>query len=308
MKFFGITWQKVLLLAVIAVLAYYPVSVFFSEEIDRSETIKFDNLAEEQSQGVEMMSFLINREINEHLWVPNLPYFFPASCLDNMPNFQMGILQALAIVAEVLPQQVSFFEGGDYVENIAKLLDYPADVWILANDENFKIAPSSTRKYRKALKLLRRLNDDLGSGKAILSRDITSVASIVEEVDKVLKKSLKKIDEEVREGEDNWFDTKVDDVFYFSVGQVYACALMLEKFGKDYKKVLADNDIYQEWTILIKNLQKAASINPKIVVNGKLDDALRANHLVYMGYYIAKARNILGEINDKIGGISKNEN
>lgn len=308
MKFFGKNWQKILLLAVVGILAYYPVSVFFSEEIDRSETIKFDNLVEEQSQGVEMMSFLLNREINEHLWVPNLPYFFPASCLDNMPNFQMGILQALVVVAEVLPQQVSFLEGGDYAVNIAKLLDYPADVWILANDENFRIAPSSTRKYRKALKLLRRLNEDLGSGKAVLDRDITSVASIVESVDKVLKKSLKKIDDEVREGENGWFDTKVDDVFYFSVGQVYACALILEKFGQDYKKVLADNDIYQEWTTLIRTLQKAASISPKIVVNGELDDALKANHPVYMGYYIAKARNILGEINDKIGGMNKDEN
>lgn len=308
MKFFGKNWQKILLLAIVGIFAYYPVSVFFSEEIDRSETVKFDNLVEEQSQGVEVMCFLLNREINEHLWVPNLPYFFPASCLDNMPNFQMGILQALAVVAEVLPQQVSFLEGGDYVENVAKLLDYPADVWILANDENFKIAPSSTRKYRKALKLLRRLNEDLGSGKAVLDRDITSVALIVEAVDRVLKKSLKKIDDEVREGENDWFDTKVDDVFYFSVGQVYACALMLEKFGKDYKKVLADNDIYQEWTTLIRILQKAASISPKIVVNGELDDALKANHPVYMGYYIAKARNILGEISDKIGGMNKDEN
>ena len=306
-KLFG-SWQKILLLVVVLIIAYYPLAALFSEKMDRSYGQKFEALTGEQSQGIEVMAYLVDREVNEHLWVSNLPYFFPASCLDNMPNFQKGIFDVLADVARVLPQQVNFEKESNYVDNIANLLDYPSDVWILAKDSSFKMAPSSTRKYRKALKLLRRLNADLKDKDAFLNKDANSLGLFVDALDKILKKSAKKIDEELREGTNNWFDSQADDVFYFSMGQIYACLLLLEKFGIDYKNVLTEVDVYQEWTTAIKNLQMASKIAPKIVVNGNLSDALRANHLVYLGYYIAKVRNILRDIKQNIEGKNKNEN
>ena len=39
---------------------------------------------------------LIDREINTHRWVANDPFFMPGSLLDNMPNFQQGIIAALS--------------------------------------------------------------------------------------------------------------------------------------------------------------------------------------------------------------------
>ena len=100
-KFFC-SWQRSLFLLVVGLMAYYPVSALLSEKIDRSDVQQFEDLTDSQSQGVEVMKYLLNREVNEHLWTSNLPYFFSASCLDNMPNFQVGILRSLAEVAEIL--------------------------------------------------------------------------------------------------------------------------------------------------------------------------------------------------------------
>ena len=182
-------WQKILLSIFVLLLVWYPLSAILREDIDRTAEYNFANLSAEQSQGVEMMTFLIDREVNQNLWVANLPAFFPSAYLDNMPNFQKGMMQALARVAKTLPQQINCLQERDEksLENIAVLLDYPADVWIFANGDNLKIAPSSSRQYRKALKRLRNLNIDLKQKQCVFYGDEKSFLSLLNAVDSGLE-------------------------------------------------------------------------------------------------------------------------
>ena len=294
-------WPKVLLLGFILLLAWYPLSAILREDIDRTADYNFDNLPDGQSAAVEMMALLIDREVNQNLWTANLPAFFPSAYLDNMPNFQIGMMQAMAMIAKTLPKQIRCFEQRDEqsLENIATLLDYPADVWIFAGDNNLKIAPSSSRQYRKALKRLRRLSDDLKQKKCLLYADQKSLTELLKVVSSGLSEVVDNLDEQIEKGKNSWFDTKVDDVFYLNVGKVYAYALVLQKFGVDYEKVLESNS-KQDWNLLLSNLRKAFEIAPKLVVNAKLNDATKANHLVYLGYYVAKSKYILDGIKENI--------
>ncbi len=291
-------WPKVLLSIFVLLLVWYPLSAILREDIDRTIDYDFDNLSVEQSSGVEMMALLIDREVNQNLWVANLPAFFPSSYLDNMPNFQIGVMQAIAGIAKTLPKQIKCFEQRDEqsMNNIAALLDYPADVWIFANRDNLKIAPSSSRQYRKALKRLHNLNDDLKQKKCLFHGDEKSLSELLVVIEKALGESVANLDEYIEKESDSWMNTKVDNVFYFNVGRIYAYALVLKKFGIDYQKVLESKNIDQDWNILFDNLRKAFEIAPKSVINAKLNDAAKANHLVYLGYYIAKAKYILMEI------------
>ena len=294
------SWPKLLLLGFVLLLVWYSLSAILGEDIDRTADYSFDNLTEEQSAGVEMMALLIDREVNQNLWTANLPAFFPSAYLDNMPNFQKGMMRAIAVIAKTLPNQIKCFEQRDEqsLENIAVLLDYPADVWIFANGDNLKIAPSSSRQYRKALKRLRNLSDDLKQKQCFLYGDANSLAVLLSVVDGELSEIINALDEQINSGENGWFDTKVDDVFYFNMGKVYAYALVLQKFGSDYEKVLGNRN--QDWNSLLNNMQNAFEIAPKLVVNAKLNDATKANHLVYLGYYVAKAKYILLEIREKL--------
>ncbi len=304
------SWPKVLLLFLVLLFVGYPFSAVWHEDIDRTADYNFDNLTKEQSEGVEMMAFLIDREVNQNLWVANLPAFFPLAYLDNMLNFQKGMMRALAEVAKTLPKQIECFQQRDIqsLSNIADLLAYPADVWIFANGDDLKIAPSSSRQYRKALKRLRRLNDDLGKKECLKYGNGESLSVLLTEVDKGLGESIKNLDECFEAESNSWFDTKVDDIFYFNLGKIYAYALILRKFGADYKDVLENNNLEKKWMVLLENMRQAFEIAPKIVVNANLSDATKANHLAYLGYYFAKVRYMLMEIRERLGSVYLDEN
>ena len=88
------------LLAVVAVIVvlYYPVGMMLAHQVN-------DDLAFESpeafrpagaSRAVAMAVALIGREVAETTWVANKPFIFPSSVLDNMPNFQTGMIYALS--------------------------------------------------------------------------------------------------------------------------------------------------------------------------------------------------------------------
>ena len=84
------TWPKAFIAVVAAlIIGYYPLGGRLSERIDKTEDYDFSSISEKQLQSIESIAFLIDREVNQHIWTPNLPFFFPAYSLDNMPNFQV---------------------------------------------------------------------------------------------------------------------------------------------------------------------------------------------------------------------------
>lgn len=95
MNFLATWWNTLVLLLAALVFLYYPIGGLLISNIDRTTDYEIDEKHPEQSSSVEMISFLVNREVNEKIWTPNLPFFYPSYFLDNMPNFQLGIFDAL---------------------------------------------------------------------------------------------------------------------------------------------------------------------------------------------------------------------
>lgn len=157
----AVSWPKAFAAAVaLLVLSYYPLGGLLSENIDRTPDYNLTRESEQQSLTVETMRFLINREVNENLWTANLPPFFPSYFLDNMPNYQQGIVSALAVTAAVIGEETQCPENGRekaVMNGAAELLKYPGNVWLFAPDNKLKIAPSSGQPVSQSAQTAARL-------------------------------------------------------------------------------------------------------------------------------------------------------
>ena len=298
------TWPKAFLGVVAAlIIGYYPLGGKVSERIDRTEDYDFSSVPEKQLQGIEAISFLIDREVNQHIWTPNLPFFFPAYSLDNMPNFQIGIIRGVKNVVFGLSKQVKCAENqkaATYLSDAAKLLAYPERVWLVSPNNKLKMAASSTSQYRKARKKLKNFNQALNNEECFWVRNEKSLYLINQQVIKGLKTARRQLENQIREGNNSWFDTKADDVFYLNQGRLYAYMITLKKIGRDYKQVLMADNLYQDWTAAIRALQNGAEINPDVVLNGKTNGTFMANHLMSLGFYATKTENVLMKINARL--------
>lgn len=231
----AVSWPKAFAAAVaLLVLSYYPLGGLLSENIDRTPDYNLTRESEQQSLTVETMRFLINREVNENLWTANLPPFFPSYFLDNMPNYQQGIVSALAVTAAVIGEETQCPENGRekaVMNGAAELLKYPGNVWLFAPDNKLKIAPSSASQYRKARKLLRDYNRLLPAGRCFWARDYVNMRGLIKAVKRDLYKTAEKLETQIAEHSSDWTDFRADDLFYYSQGKIYAYMLILKPGG-----------------------------------------------------------------------------
>ena len=77
-----------------------------THNIDRNISYEIKSRNQKQSSTIEMASFIINREVNEKLWTANVPFFFPSYFLDNMPSFQLGMINATADIINSLSRRI----------------------------------------------------------------------------------------------------------------------------------------------------------------------------------------------------------
>ena len=299
-------WPKAFAAVVaLLLLSYYPLGGYLSENIDKTTDYKLSLKSDRQSETVEMMAFLINREVNENLWTANLPMFFPSYFLDNMPNYQRGIIQSLAVVSEVIAQETQCAEDSKekiLISEAAKLLNYPTDVWLFSPENKLKIAPSSASQYRKARKMLRDYNAMSENGACGWAKDEIDLRLLVGAIKKDLNASVATLENQVTEHSTDWFDSAADDIFYRQQGKIYAYMVLLKAAGLDFKRVLLDNRLYEKWTQVISVLENGVLLSPSVVVNAEPDSLLAANHLMVLGYYTQKAVNLLDEIEDAVRG------
>lgn len=78
------------------VVIYYPVGMLFydtiDDDLDYAPMPKY--AIEGGSRAVAMAASLVDRETE--YWAANKPFWMPAAALDNMPNFQQGMVSAVS--------------------------------------------------------------------------------------------------------------------------------------------------------------------------------------------------------------------
>jgi hypothetical protein len=298
------TWLRRSLSALVAlgllVVVYYGVGMIWVHEIDDDPMFGLETSAPEGgSRTVAVMADLIDREINTHRWVANDPFFMPGALLDNMPNFQQGIIAALARVAYELTDQIARIRGSSQadadLESALGRLNYPGDVWIF-EWSRAPVQPSSESQYRRAMQDLHRYNDRLAAGQAVFDRRADNLMATLDRVAADLGGSSAALADHVDRLSGAWLDFSADDLFYATKGRLYGYYIVLRELGTDFGSVIEERSLRQPWDQMLASLEEAASLQPWVVSEGPLDDQFVPNHLAAQGFLLLRARTQLREI------------
>jgi hypothetical protein len=291
-------WPVVL---VVLLLVYYLAGMAWLHRVDDDPDFAIESSAPEGgSRSVALTADLIDREINTHRWVANDPFFMPGSMLDNMPNFQQGIIAGLSRFAIELTDQIARTRGSSQVDpdlnTAAGLLRYPGTIWIFDLSTSLAPTASSESQYRRAMNALRDYNQRLAAGNAMFETRGDNLLATLDRIAADIGSSSAALDQHLAEHSGLGFDFEADDLFYANKGRLYAYYLLLRELGVDYAKVIQERDLVAAWAQMLESFRAAATLQPWFVVNGAPDSQLLPSHLAAQGFFLLRARTQLREI------------
>jgi hypothetical protein len=298
----GIVWRAFVAILVVLLL-YYPIGMLIVNRVDDDPDFAAtgDNAAPKgASAAVAIMAALIDREVNQNSWTANDPFFQPGSMLDNMPNFQTGIMSALARFSFEMTDQVGRARGSSEadpdLQKAAGLLQYPADVWIWNPTVSLAPRASSESQYRQARRALIKYNARLATGSATFETRADNLMATLDRMASDLGSQSAVLDDEVREHSGDFIDTNADDVFYATKGKLYGYYLLLKALGEDFAPVIKEKGLQKNWAQMLDTFREGATLSPVIVINGRPDAMLMPSHLASQGFYLLRARTQLREV------------
>lgn len=296
-------WLGLLGALALALALYYPIGMIWVHRIDADPdfTASAGDVTPGRSRAVAIAAALIDREVNINRWTANDPFFLPAAALDNMPNFQQGVISALARFTIELTDQIARTRGSSEadadLEKALGLLKYPGTVWIFDLSTSWAPTASSEAQYRAGLSSLRRYNTRLAEGNAMFERRADNLIVILDRIAADIGSSSAALDRQIRENS-GLFDLTADDLFYAVKGRLYAYYLVLRELAIDFDNVLADRDLTPAWTRMLESFRASVEIEPWVIVNGPPDSAVLPSHLAAQGFYLLRGRTQLREISN----------
>ena len=289
-------WRVLLVLLIL----YYPVGALIVQNIDDDPQFAPQSVAPGESRAVAVAADLVNREVNVHTWTPMLPFFVPGGILDNMPNYQRGIMAALGRFSTELMDQLGRTRGSSQtdrdLEQARGFLNEQPNVWIWQPSVSIWPSATSAQKYRAGREKLLSYNKRLAAGQAVFERRADNLQALLERIANDHGSDSGIIDQHIVEQAGNLFDTHCDDIFYFNKGRLYANFLLMRALGSDFESIIRERGLTSAWNGTVETFRIASQLDPWIVWNGWPDALLIPNHLAAQGFYLLRARTQLREI------------
>ncbi|MBO6581306.1 MAG: DUF2333 family protein, partial [Thalassospira sp.] len=227
----GKFWVRSLGVIVLIAVIYYPAGMAIVHRID--DNPDFIGNYKGGSHAVNTAAALIDREVNQNRWTANDPFFLPSAALDNMPNFQTGIVYALSRFAIELSDQIGRARGSSQVDpdldDAAGLLKFRGDKWVFDPSVSLLPGVTSEQQYRQAIRSLQNYNTRLTNGNAVFERRADNLQETLNRIANDLGSASALIDDKVENP--SIFDRTADDVFYATKGRLYAYSLILRDLG-----------------------------------------------------------------------------
>lgn len=293
--------RRLVIGTVAAVILYYGGGMILMHRVD-DDTEWETPVATGESHAVAMAAGLIHREVDEHHWIANDPFFYPTALLDNAPNFQTGIIAALSRFAIKMTDHIGRTRGSSEVDHdldqAAGLLKYPGNIWVYNLSTSVLPTASSEAQYRQAYRALLAYNRRLAGRQATFESRADNLQAYLERVAADLGSSSAILERRVREHGGEIIDFHSDDIFYATKGRLYGHYMILREMGKDFQPVIDEKQLRPAWNQMLGSLREAAKLQPLIVRNGTPDEMLQPSHLAAQGFYLLRARTQLREISD----------
>jgi hypothetical protein len=294
----GWAWR----IALVLVVLYYPIGALVIEDIDDDPQFATANAAPGESRAVATAAALVTREVDVHTWTPMQPFFMPSGLLDNMPNFQRGVMAALGRFSTELMDQLGRTRGSSQtdrdLEQARGFLNEQPNIWIWQPSVSLMPSATSAQKYRAGREKLLAYNKRLASGQAIFERRADNLQALLDRIANDEGSDSGVIDQQIIEKAGDLFDSRCDDIFYFNKGRLYANYLLLRALGTDFESIIREKGLTSAWNGTVETFRIAAELQPLVVWNGYLDGFLIPNHLAAQGFYLLRARTQLREISN----------
>lgn len=284
----------------VLLILYYPVGALIIHDIDDDPQFQPTSVAPGESRAVATAADLVTREVDVHAWTPMLPFFTPAGIMDNMPNYQRGVIAALGRFSTEMMDQVGRTRGSSQtdrdLEQARGFLNEQPNVWIWQPSVSFWPSATSAQKYRAGRDKLLAYNKRLAAGQAVFERRADNLQALLDRIANDHGSDSAVIDQHIIEKAGDLFDVHCDDIFYFNKGRLYANFLLLRALGSDFEGVIRERNLTSAWNGTVETFRIAAQLDPWVVWNGWPDGFLIPNHLAAQGFYLLRARTQLREI------------
>lgn len=230
---------------------------------------------------VHMIADLMGAQLNGFGgWLPNDLWATPGAVQDNLPNFQLGVLQVLRHSARVLRDNLSRQRTSDAVH---KETDQAHTAY--NNDPRKWVFPSAENAFKRGNAALRRFAGELGGSAYVYPR-----ADNLIELLKIFISELGTVSTRLLEAQDSskvpWF--QIDDNFYFAQGAGFAMYGVMLAIQEDFKGVLNDKNATKITELIVQSL-KSSQFDPWFVSNGSKAGFL-ANHSNNLKVFLDDAR------------------
>jgi hypothetical protein len=263
-----------------------------THNIDANPEFQAIMVPENGSAAVATAAALMDRELNLHGWTPNDQWFAPAGLLDNMPNFQTGVVNAVGRFSFEMLDQIGRRSGSSSadpdLERASGFLQYPPYLWVWEPSRSFLPSVPSENQYRQGLEALERYNARLARGEAVFERRADTLAATLSRISDDLGSQTSQIDRAQDTG--RWiFSRTADDVFYRNKGLLYSYDVILAALGEDFARVIQERNLGPIWEQTLDSLRQGSQLRPPIVLNGRHDRSIFANHLALQGFAMKRA-------------------
>jgi hypothetical protein len=262
----------------------------------------------------EALKQVVNQMLNKRGGYLSNDMLSPAIFMDNMPNWEFGVLVQCRDLARALRNgfsrsQTQSVEDPD-LQEAEPALSFTSDRWLF---------PSSESQYREAIMFIEgyqgRLQDGqnarffaradnladylgvvesrLGSLSQRLSASVGAVAADADGLDIGVSPRTSPVPQQglVRT---SWFE--IDDVFYETRGTAFALAQFLRAIEVDFGSVLDDKNARVGLRQVIRELEDAQQpVTSPMILNGSTF-GLFANHSLVLANYISRANATLIEL------------
>ncbi|MBF0510067.1 MAG: DUF2333 family protein [Deltaproteobacteria bacterium] len=211
---------------------------------------------------------VMDYELNQRMfgWRPSSFFFGKLALTDNVNNTQMGVLTVVRRILIVFNDKIGrfsdSFEVNPHINNAFNNFNYSADkFWFTATTSMYNDAVNQLKTYRK----------DLEAGKAVFNNSSAAMVNILGGCLEVLGNAHSNL---IKQTEDDgspvsWF--RQDDYFYYAKGVAVAMSKILGAAVIDFQDKLARAGTTDVVRGAAASLEKAAKLQPLIVMDGGLD-------------------------------------
>lgn len=281
----------------VAVVLYYAIGAGMAQIIDDDPEYGPGPIAQGQSHATALAARLILREVDEHKWVANDPFFIPTWILDDMPAYQTGMVAAISSFVGKLGEVNAV--NGEVDAELARasgFLKYPGTIWKFDPRTSWAPTASSEKQYRAAARNVLIYDEHVGANTAQFRRDDEAFLALLGHFAADMDSAASRLSAHLEQPRWVLIDSQADDVFYDAKGRLYAQSLILRELGWDFAQTISRRDLGDEWLALQAALRQAAMLAPMMVIAGHDDSTFLPNHLANQGFRLLQARARLARI------------